>query len=171
MACINCHKKKVKCVFSNNNNLCDRCLGKQLCCEPHQSQQGRRTDLDMKEESRTSSDRNASHSKRSGLLDFGNSYDVLDDFSQGTRELWSISDHECQQGGRTDPDMEEESRTSSDHNASHLKRSGPLDFGNSYDVLDVFSQGTRGFLEGSSKEQSCFSLSSGLENCYCCFHQ
>jgi len=98
----------------------------------------------MKEESRTSSDRNASHSKRSGLLDFGNSYDVLDDFSQGTRELWSISDHECQQGGRTDPDMEEESRTSSDHNASHLKRSGPLDFGNSYDVLDVFSQGTRG---------------------------
>ena len=46
----------------------------QLCCEPHQSQQGRRTDLDMEEESLSSSDRNASHSKRSGPLDFDDSY-------------------------------------------------------------------------------------------------
>jgi len=91
MACINCHLRKVKCSYLQSNDCCDRCLAKQLRCEPHKSQQERRTDLDMEEESLTRSGHNASQSKREDSLDFDDTYCVVDVFSQGTRGLWYIS--------------------------------------------------------------------------------
>ena len=91
MACINCQSRKVKCSYLQSNDCCDRCLAKQLRCEPHKSQQERRTDLDMEEESLTRSGHNASQSKREDSLDFDDTYCVVDVFSQGTRGLWYIS--------------------------------------------------------------------------------
>jgi len=94
MACTHCHKRKVRCVFNEDSNQCDRCLGKQLCCVPHESQQGRRADLDTEEASHKSSNRNhndAFPSKGGDSLDFDASFHILSVFSQGTRGLWSIS--------------------------------------------------------------------------------
>ena len=91
MACINCQSRKVKCSYLQSNDCCDRCLAKQLRCEPHKSQQERRTDLYMEEESLTRSGHNASQSKREDSLDFDDTYCVVDVFSQWTRGLWYIS--------------------------------------------------------------------------------
>jgi hypothetical protein len=52
--------------------------------------------------------------------------------------------HKSQQERGTDLDMEEESWTRSGHNASQSKREDSLDFDDTYCVVDVFSQGTRG---------------------------
>eukprot|EP00984_Skeletonema_dohrnii_P026287 scaffold15599_cov129-Skeletonema_dohrnii-CCMP3373.AAC.11 len=49
--------RKVRCVFQNNNNQRATDASASSCVVPHESQQGRRTDLDMEEESHTSSDR------------------------------------------------------------------------------------------------------------------
>jgi len=80
MACVTCHQKKVKCVFQGSNDCCDRCLSNRLCCEPHKSQQGRRTDL--AEESLAKRVHISSPSGCSEPIesDFSNDVEVLDVF-------------------------------------------------------------------------------------------
>jgi len=138
MACVTCHQKKVKCVFQGSNDCCDRCLSNRLCCEPHKSQQGRRTDLaeeSLAKRVHISSPLGCSEPIES---DFSNDVEVLGVFCQGETTPTS------QQGQRTD--LAEDSLSKRVHISSPSGCSEPVesDFSNDVEVLDVFCQGERG---------------------------
>ena len=107
MACQNCHKKKVKCVFSPRARKCDLCRKMGVPCNPHVSRQGQRTDIDKKgssfiserkDESSGGDNISASLPRRGELLPFSSdrqntmTMKTLDVFSQGKRFLWFIGD-------------------------------------------------------------------------------
>jgi hypothetical protein len=90
MACINCRKKKVKCVFSNNNNQCDRCVGS-CAVSPTNPNRGEEQIWTWRRSlcqavTAMPLTRNAAVHLTLTILAF------LRCFSQGTQWLWSISD-------------------------------------------------------------------------------